>query len=213
MELTEEFQVARSKEQEPTIPSPRVFQPSQSNDAPIGAPFLPSVTQCAIHLELLEVFWHLKKRVTVTDAESFDVIFGHQGKGARYWRERRGWGVNRAKKESEWVEAERERVWRAYVELAVERFQRWWTRLDAALSERGKRDSVAELQSDSGSVKFFDKKDVIIRWSIEATGDPSMSAEGVLDDGVMSELPPHALPPLGTFIQFIEEPDMMLIKR
>lgn len=175
---------------EPVVPSPRVFRPSTKRFVhEEWEARLPTVVQCAVHLELLECFWALKHRVTVEYAEGFDVIFGYQGRGARAWREGKGgWGRDakeQLRNEVEWVESERERVWRAFVEVAVQRFHAWWTRVDAVL--------CAQPRAGQHRPANFTTPDAIQRWQRDVHHAPADSRP---PSPAANELPADVLPPL-----------------
>ncbi|TGZ80556.1 hypothetical protein EX30DRAFT_372186 [Ascodesmis nigricans] len=173
----EMFLPTNSLDAEPMIPSPRVFEKEREEGVPIGPPFLPSVTHCAVHLELLEVFWQLRYRVTVVEAAGLDVVFGYKGRGARWWREKKRLGVGR-----EWRERERERLWEAFVECAVERFEEWWEKMERVLVEMVGKKEEGNGDGDKSS----------------SSEDGGTSGEG--DEESDWEFPEHALPPLDVLL-------------
>jgi hypothetical protein len=107
------FPTSTSKSDEPVIPDPAVFTITPlDTTALVGAhapPPPPSVSQCAVHLELLQAISKLKHRVVKEAA--FIEIFGT-------------------------VDEERETWWSAFVEVAVGRFGTWWWGVEDELRRR-----------------------------------------------------------------------------
>ncbi|RPB12066.1 hypothetical protein P167DRAFT_507068, partial [Morchella conica CCBAS932] len=104
------FPTTTSKSDEPVIPDPAVFTISPLDTTALGthAP-PPSVSQCAVHLELLQAISKLRHRVVKEAA--FIEIFGT-------------------------VDEERETWWGAFVEVAVGRFGTWWWGVEEELRRR-----------------------------------------------------------------------------
>ncbi|KAI5838566.1 hypothetical protein DFP73DRAFT_580627 [Morchella snyderi] len=100
------FPTTTSKSDEPVIPDPAVFTVTPLATT-AHAP--PSVSQCAVHLELLQAISKLKHRVVKEAA--FIEIFGT-------------------------VDEERETWWGAFVEVAVGRFGTWWWGVEEELRRR-----------------------------------------------------------------------------
>lgn len=102
------FETAKRSEEEPQIPSESIFN-SLSNEPFIGVyDGAPSVAQCAAHLELLEAFVVLRKRVINSNA--LDVAFG-------IWQKR---GNDPS------LSQRRQTKWTKFVQIAVMRFRIWF---------------------------------------------------------------------------------------
>lgn len=113
------FAPAASRNDEPAIPDPAVF-----TIAPLAATAggVPTVSQCAVHLELLGALSLLHRRVTKEAA--LIEVFGT-------------------------VDEERETWWHAFIEVAVGRFRTWWWGVDEELLRRhGEGKDVKELPDD-----------------------------------------------------------------
>lgn len=134
------FPLATSRNDEPAIPDPAVF-----TTTPLAASGLPTVSQCAVHLELLQALSRLRDRVTKESA--LIKVFGT-------------------------VEEEQETWWRAFVEIAVGRFEVWWWGVDEELRRRQQGSGVGggELPEDllpplgKGGVFFFFLSFIFLRW-------------------------------------------------
>lgn len=130
----------------PFIPSPSVFhtlttEPSRSVTA------LPTVGECAVHLELLEVFHQLRKRVisTTTLDQSFGVLPPQKIVYRRVYRR----GKNRRReavtiKDPTFPERSRAK-WPIFLKIAVVRFLLWAPRIDKLMQENGGPPSEAQL--------------------------------------------------------------------
>jgi hypothetical protein len=103
------FPLAASKEEQPVIPDESVFQALSDNTQ--GVSTIPTVAQCAVHLELLEAFLVLKRRVLKSN--SLDRTFGIDTTGKR----------DAAFTQRRLVK------WDRFVALAVARFEVWWEKL------------------------------------------------------------------------------------
>ena len=115
-----EFEDAKSKEEEPIIPDSGVFESTRLAQVPVAElmkgmikkkgdimdAFIPTVAQCAAHLELLGCF--SKLRAKVEGSEEIE----------RWLFEK--------ERDVEGVSDTRDIKWRAFVEKAVERFHMWW---------------------------------------------------------------------------------------
>ena len=128
------FQRAPSKAEEPIIPAPKIFQSlsetAQLNDLTL----LPSIADCAVHLELLQVLYTLRRKVLQSTAldETFDI----KPQPREVWR---GYGHNRRQvkiKDSTFAER-RKAKWPGFISCAVVRFLEWLKTADASLGAEG----------------------------------------------------------------------------
>ncbi|ERF76412.1 hypothetical protein EPUS_06970 [Endocarpon pusillum Z07020] len=123
--LPTRYKTAPTKAQEPLIPSPDTFGQLESpappaTPAPDPSPLLPTVAECAVHLELLETFYVLRQRIL--KSETLDTVFDLK-ENPREVTRRDGTKL-RLKDTTLWTR--REQKWHKYLELAVVRFLAWW---------------------------------------------------------------------------------------
>ncbi len=105
----------------PVIPKENLFGTLVDYDP--GNP-LPTVAQCAAHLELLEAFLVLKRKVI--RSKKLDTIFGLDPKG---------------QSATEFAKL-RLVKWDQFITMAVIRFEAWWQFMPAIRNQEGKVDSV-----------------------------------------------------------------------
>ena len=155
------FRDAPSPEDEPVIPSPHIFiQPplnpstEKSSDGEANnSASVPRVAECAIHLELLEVFYALKAKV-LTSPE-LDAVLGivprpveyrvprtvrytsGVHRGGEIWREKKIWDV---KVKMSISKARRREKWLFFLRLAVVRFEEWVRGADLRMGEVARTD-------------------------------------------------------------------------
>lgn len=130
------FAPAATRKDTPAIPDPQVFTITTLQPAVSG---LPTVSQCAVHLELLEAFTWLHNRVY--KEEAFSEIFGE--------------------------DPEKNLWWRAVVEVAVARFGIWWEVVNKELKAR--EEAEAGVLNNGNSMKVLPRDllpplDVLMVW-------------------------------------------------
>ena len=136
------FREAPTKEQEPVIPSPHIFRslldPSTSRSKG-EADTIPTVAECAAHLELLEAFHALKARIL--GSQELDFVLGIVPRPRTVYRTTYG-GPYRSRREVKAVKikdttfaARRREKWPFFLRLAVARFKAWLATADLALKE------------------------------------------------------------------------------
>lgn len=109
--------------EDPSIPAENALT-SLNNPSKISpSAEFPSVGQCAVHLELLEVFYVLQQ--TVLKSEAIDTFFGIEPEHSEVKRKD---GETRKLKDST-LWKRREVKWQRYVEFAVVRFLKWQRQL------------------------------------------------------------------------------------
>jgi hypothetical protein len=107
---------ASSKELEPEIPSPQIFEGLEKSGEEDR---LPSAAACAVHLEFLAALHEVRQRVL--DSEELDKLFGTEVIKRTVVRQ----GVTVELKDD--TLAQRRQVkWQKFVEIAVMRFKVWW---------------------------------------------------------------------------------------
>jgi hypothetical protein len=106
----------------PVIPDPSVFssltvEERGDEGAPSSPPIddIPTIGECAAHLELLEAFLVLKTKVLNSGALD------------------RTFGIPATKFKKDGLGRIREKKWLGFVGLAVIRFQKWWQNIDKVL--------------------------------------------------------------------------------
>ncbi|KAI9768917.1 MAG: hypothetical protein M1840_004513 [Geoglossum simile] len=141
------FKTAYSKAQEPTIPALSVFQPLGDVQAKSSAEGerLPSVAECAVHLELLQAIHQL--RVDVLRSTELDSTFGiipNPGTVTRGWGRRR----RQIKVKDATFAIRRKEKWPLFLDLAVVRFQTWIQKVDSLLGAAQSDGTTAEAEAD-----------------------------------------------------------------
>ena len=131
------YMSAPTVDQNPIIPKTSTFDDLDDlhhND-------LPTPAQCAVHLELLEVFHAL--RIRVLDSKSLDKAFGLGTATKKVYRRRyvkalKKW-VNEeiTLRDLEW-ERNQDKKWTFYLGEAVQRFRVWAEEYDASLADDGR---------------------------------------------------------------------------
>ena len=139
---TRTFRQAPTKEQEPVIPAPHIFQsllePSTGNSNE-DANNVPTIAECAAHLELLEVFHRLKAKVL--GSSELDSVLGIIPRPKTVYRTtytgyyRSGRKVKAVKIKDTTFAARRAEKWPFFLQLAVVRFRIWLVKADLALQE------------------------------------------------------------------------------
>jgi hypothetical protein len=128
------FQPAPSKAEEPIIPAPKIFQLLSQTAQLGGATLLPSIADCAVHLELLQVLYTLRRKVL--QSTDLDKTFDIKPQPREVWR---GYRRNRHKvkiKDSTFAKR-RKAKWPGFINCAVVRFLEWLKTADASLRTEG----------------------------------------------------------------------------
>lgn len=168
---------AETKNEEPTIPSPTLFSglpqnisqapgpaaprsafsstpasqensSSGNNNEPSRLLPLPSVAECAVHLEMLEIFFSL--RVRVIQSKPLDKTFGFEQKPRTVYRrkydskQRKYVNQPHTIKDSTWKTRRRDK-WIVYLHVAVGRFMVWAKAADVDIFAAAQDSSVIEL--------------------------------------------------------------------
>jgi len=120
---TPHFPSARTKAEEPVIPAPQVFQSLAESSIP-SANAVPTVGECAAHLELLQAFHTL--RVKVLQSTELDTTFGIKPNNRTvyrggYYRQKR----TAVKLKDNTFATRRGEKWPFFLGIAVARFRIW----------------------------------------------------------------------------------------
>ncbi|KAL5356669.1 hypothetical protein BJX96DRAFT_187394 [Aspergillus floccosus] len=150
-----------TKEEQPNIPDPSLFQtlsPTGEDAKALGG--FPTTGQCAVHLELLEVFYMLRNRIIYS--RDLDTAFGVEpNKRTVYRRIRRGERKQPVELRDPTWDARRNEKWPYYLELAAGRFHSWIRVVDGVWQEE-KLDSTSIELSDG--MDFMPPVDVLMVW-------------------------------------------------
>jgi hypothetical protein len=139
------FRQASTKEEEPIIPAQRIFQSlgdtENSYDANTG--LLPSVPQCAAHLELLHAFFAL--RVNVLRSTALDHTLGIKPEP-----QTTKVGARTIKVPDDTFATRRKGKWPLFVGFAVVRFRNWVKQANLVLAATESGDNpAAAIQMDA----------------------------------------------------------------
>ncbi|KAI9804703.1 MAG: hypothetical protein M1833_006778 [Piccolia ochrophora] len=123
------FRTARTKQEEPTIPAPILFKSlvDQNTGGDTEPCSIPSVAECAVHLELLQAIRAL--RVKVLQSTALDVTFGIKPRPRVIQR-----GGRQIKEKDYLFAIRRLKKWPLFVNFAVMRFEVWLQSVDLALA-------------------------------------------------------------------------------
>lgn len=121
----------------PAIPSPALFEPLSPENIPSSTP-LPTIGECAVHLELLQVFNSLRLRVLACN--ELDDIFGIKPDKRTVYRRR--WSSTQRRhviyphqlRDVEFAKRRLEK-WPHYLGLAVTRFKTWVKMVEQSMLE------------------------------------------------------------------------------
>ena len=122
------FQKAAQAEQNPKIPSPSLFS-FHDGDRPPSKPHtaLPSIAECAAHLELLQAFRHL--RLQTISSEHLDKLLGIElNQRTVYRKVKKGYHHyehQQVKLRDLTFDERRETKWSLLLSLAAVRFLKW----------------------------------------------------------------------------------------
>lgn len=152
-----QYKQARNRSEEPVIPAPSLFQalrdPPQDESAADGQYYpslreLPSVSECAVHLELLELFFNL--RTLIINSSELDATFGVDQKHKTIYRreldKKTRTYVSKPHKllDATWSRRRRDK-WIFYLIIAAGRFLAWARSADAAIEARSEPQSSTTL--------------------------------------------------------------------
>ncbi|KAI9779637.1 MAG: hypothetical protein M1839_007302 [Geoglossum umbratile] len=135
------YPTAKSKAQESIIPWPSIFQSltgpnSRSDENAI----LPTIAECAVHLELLQCFHTL--RAEVLKSITLDKTFGIVAKPQIIVRKQYYGPAKTIKKKDPTFATRRKEKWPLFLDLAVVRFDRWFFVADSALADPTKENAL-----------------------------------------------------------------------
>ncbi|KAI0437296.1 hypothetical protein F4803DRAFT_539297 [Xylaria telfairii] len=135
-----QFMKATSLSENPEIPDPALFNFSiDSGCVQEEARRLPSIAECAAHLELLQAFRYL--RIEVLSSAKLDDAFGIKPENRTVYRKKRvyqgyksSWVREPVKIRDDTYEKRREEKWPLYLRLAASRFLFWVAAVEAEFS-------------------------------------------------------------------------------
>ncbi|KAK3306020.1 uncharacterized protein B0T15DRAFT_534087 [Chaetomium strumarium] len=138
------YRKAETKDEELVVPAPHLFT-SLSSSSVSGSPdavVLPSVAQCAVHLELLEVFFKL--RSDILHSTALETTFGIKQSHRTVYQRVYGKPIRQPVKLKDpmWDEKRRKK-WPYFLTLAVARFEIWAEKAAATLV--GEKEEAVQL--------------------------------------------------------------------
>lgn len=142
--------------QNTSIPHPDLFKTlgTASNDTQRGNADLPTIGECAVHLELLELFRNL--RIQVTQSKELDRVFRLDS--SRLW-------ISKHRRETQRTEK-----WHRFVSLAVERFQVWIRAAEKQLERDGNNETLILppvgkfTVNHNGRIHLLKLSDILMVW-------------------------------------------------
>ncbi|KND89965.1 Glycine-rich domain-containing protein 2 [Tolypocladium ophioglossoides CBS 100239] len=148
------YRTARTREEEPVIPSPAVFAFDRDAGRADDARRLPPVAACAAHLQLLEVFYVLRQRILVS--EDIDAAMGI----APQREVKVGRHGDRKVLRDDTLWDRRQQKWTKFVEFAAVRFLAW----RRALRLREGDMTAAAYGRDGRALACLPPLDVVMVW-------------------------------------------------
>ncbi|CAP60953.1 uncharacterized protein PODANS_2_13530 [Podospora anserina S mat+] len=138
------YQSARNPEEEPVIPDTTVFEQDNASLPLAHAERLPTVAECAIHLELLETLFHLRQQIL--QSGDIDKTMGTTPNR----QTKTGYNGDTKTFKDDTLESRRQTKWPRFIEFAVVRFLDWRARL--------------AKEGDKGDAFTLPPLDVIMVW-------------------------------------------------
>ncbi|KAL2022442.1 hypothetical protein VTK56DRAFT_5271 [Thermocarpiscus australiensis] len=130
---------ATTADEEPKIPGPKLFASLTHTTQGDADADLPTVGECAVHLELLEAFHKL--RLDVIRSSDLDTTFGVKIEKKTVYRSTRVSGTRKRVmkavqlRDTTWPTRRRQK-WAYFLDIAVGRFKVWMKKVDEDLKER-----------------------------------------------------------------------------
>ncbi|KAH6952682.1 hypothetical protein DER45DRAFT_355630 [Fusarium avenaceum] len=159
------YSSASTIDENPVIPSPDIF--NQLNDSHEDS--LPTPAQCAVHLELLEVFHAL--RIKILDSKELDEIFELGDPTKVVYRTKFVEGLNKKVNQEITLrnivwEQNRDNKWTFYLGKAVPRFLVWADVYNASLASQLSKDGVDDGRSEIPltEVSWLPPVDILMVW-------------------------------------------------
>ena len=121
---------------EPEIPDPGLFMSFILPSSEDASKRLPTVSECAAHLELLEAIYHLKADVIYT--RRLDDVLGMPQASKKVWRKKQVRGAHRHMQTEILEDEYKERApdkWMLFLSLAVLRFELWASKTEEKLRQ------------------------------------------------------------------------------
>ena len=127
---------AETPAEQPVIPEPKIFDALDNPAANLAA--LPTVAECAVHLQLLEKFVVLKQKILTSNRldRAFDII-PKENLVSR--------GGKRQVQADQTFKTRQAVKWPIFVRLATARFLRWWRRCSPLLHPQDDSLRMAEI--------------------------------------------------------------------
>ncbi|OCK78592.1 hypothetical protein K432DRAFT_435876 [Lepidopterella palustris CBS 459.81] len=142
------FGTAATSEENPIIPDPSLFDFGSQYSEDCSTK-LPTVAECAAHLELLEAFYHI--RLKVLSSTALDSVLGIRPEPRTVYRKiylgyGRGYSREEVKLRDDTFQERRKEKWSFYLALAAARFLRWTEAVEEQLDgPKGSKDNSLHL--------------------------------------------------------------------
>lgn len=130
------YRPAETPAEQPVIPKPEIFDSLDNPAANLAA--LPTIAECAVHLQLLEKFVVLKQKILTSNR--LDRAFAITPKEKLVTR-----GGKREVQADQTFKTRQAVKWPIFVRLAAARFLRWWRRCSHVLHSQGDSLRMAEV--------------------------------------------------------------------
>ena len=115
--LVTAYPPAKTPGEQPVIPKPELFDALHHPTADLAA--LPTIAECAVHLQLLEKFVALKQKILTSNALDRALAIIPKDKLVAQ-------GGKRQRRADETFKAQQAVKWPIFVRIAAARFLRWW---------------------------------------------------------------------------------------
>ncbi|GIJ86994.1 hypothetical protein Asppvi_005893 [Aspergillus pseudoviridinutans] len=148
-----------NESEEPAIPSPSLFTSLVPYENQRDRNALPTVGQCAVHLELLEVFFALRSKII--NSTQLDNTFGIKINNGivhrkEYDRRKRKYIYKPYKLRDNTWQARRREKWSYFLSIAVQRFKMWIRKANDTVDGSG--------LSENTRLPFLPPLDVLMVW-------------------------------------------------
>lgn len=134
--LVTAYSPAKTPGEQPVIPKPEIFDGLHHTTADLAA--LPTIAECAVHLQLLEKFVALKQKILTSNALDRALAIIPEDKLVAQ-------GGKRQRRADETFKAQQAVKWPIFVRIAAARFVRWWGTYSPMLRAQDNRLRVTEI--------------------------------------------------------------------
>lgn len=156
--LASYLQGAKNASQEPKIPDPKLFDSLGYTGSAAPESDLPTLSECAVHLELLEVFYKLRQ--DIIKCEKLDASFGVTMNKKTVYRKgyydppRRRYTTYPVQLADETWPTRRRQKWSYFLSIAVGRFKVWMIAANRSLKVPNNLEDQAPLSTEFNRPKL-----------------------------------------------------------